>query len=344
VPNVGRLSVRQRIPRFAVVLALFATAGQTSRAGAAPRVQIRWAPAVGCPSEDWFLRRIEAFLGRSRKAAATRDLVIHVQVTREADRFVGNLDWEDSSGREQRELDDPDCLVLADASAFVVASAIDPLVTYERAEPLADVAPSKPEDAKAAEPPPPDAPEIEIEVEETPLPRTESRPIPSRLAVGPRVEGRSGLLPELTLLIGATGEFTTGRARGAAAITASLPRDSQLTPAASASYFATVATLEGCWLFVRGAVEIPGCVTLEGAVTRGRGRDVSDPETAWLPWVSLGAGSSLRKELDSGWAARVSANAGWVAVRPRFTFNDVPVAEPSGWAAALAVSLEWRFR
>jgi hypothetical protein len=299
---------------------------------------------VGCPSEDWFLRRIEAFLGRSRKVAATRDLVIHVRVTREADRFVGDLDWEDSSGREQRELDDPDCLVLADASAFVVASAIDPLVTYERAEPLAEVAPSKPEGAKAADPPLPRAPETQIEVEEAPLPRTESRPIPSRLAGGPRIEGRAGLLPELALLIGATGEFTSDRARGAAAVTASLPRDTELSPTASANYFALVATLEGCWIFVRGAVEIPGCVTLEGAVTRGRGRGVSDPETAWLPWVSLGAGTSLRKQLDSDLAARLSANAGWVVVGPRFTFNDVPVAEPPSWAAALAVSLEWRFR
>jgi hypothetical protein len=325
-------------------LALFSSLAPAVEQEPAPHIEVRWTPASGCPSEEWFIRRIEAFLGSSKEEAATRDFSARAVVRREPDGFLGQLEWENSDGREQRQLSDPDCLVLADASAFVVASAIDPLVNYERAEPLSEFAVSKPAEANPAPEPPP--PAREPEKPSPPLPKVEpskSLAEATRVALGPKVEGRLGLLPESALLLGATGEVKSGRWRGAASLTASLPRDAELAATGSAVYFAAASTLEGCRFLVDGAVEVPGCVVLEGALTRGRGQQVSAPETAWLPWVALGVGTSLALPLSDSFAARLGTNTGWVPIRPRFLFNGKPVSEPPIWSVALALSLEQRF-
>jgi hypothetical protein len=321
----------------------YPVAAQIEPAESTPRrVEIRWQAPAPCPSEGWFVNRVAAFLGRPLDEAASENVHGSSQVTRSDGAYRGELKLRIGAEAEQRQLADPDCTVLADALAFVLASAIDPLVSYERAPALEDVG----EHGKASE----TANDNELPVAASSpkpagvVPQPSASELQPRFALGAVIGSQFGILPEVAWLLGVSGELKLGIFRAQTSAAALLPQRLPLRNAeARGDFQAGLVSLDACLLVKQQAVEIPVCANLELGAVRGESAQVSDPRAIWLPWIRTGLATSAAVPLGEGLALRGAVATGLVAVRPRFSLDGEVVHEAQPIAGSAAISLEWRF-
>ncbi|MEX1367730.1 MAG: hypothetical protein AB1Z98_31670 [Nannocystaceae bacterium] len=328
----------------------------TGRSPAADVVALSWEAPPGCADEAAVRRILAAYLGGETSmeaAAAVRAVATVVQVD---DGFSLRLRTETPSGVTTRETTEHDCAVLVEATALIVAIAVDPSVVVGRAEvPPTPVTEPEPDPEPGSEPDP-----VEVESKAGPSsPEPEPRPLVSRsdgegieplpVRFGMRASGGVdlGVLPAVAgglRLAGAVlGRGWRAEARG----DVWLPRTAIAEEGLGARISMASGGLRGCGVptVARRGLEFPLCGGLELGAMRGDpvGARVENGATVRRLWLAADASAGL------AWAPRRYL-ALWVQtelvvpiVRAGFRVGDIPVhrAGPVGGRAMLG--LEARF-
>lgn len=136
-PNDGRQAHRVRFFGLLSMLAL-GTDAAFAATPAASRTVVEWKAVDGCPSERELISRVEAYLGQPLDVPREQALRLRAEVhSNESKQYEVVLVTEGASGTGQRRFADADCRKLADATALVMALAIDPKLVESRALELA---------------------------------------------------------------------------------------------------------------------------------------------------------------------------------------------------------------
>jgi hypothetical protein len=135
------------------LLAVTARVSVVSAQTESGRVTLRWNAPHECPDTAALALEIEAYLGQKLDERRPQDLAVDANVQGSAgDGYSAKVVFGSARGVQERYLDHPDCGKLTEATALVVALAIDPeRVAQQQA--TSDVAP-----APASPTPTPDAP------------------------------------------------------------------------------------------------------------------------------------------------------------------------------------------
>ncbi len=329
---------------------------------------LQYVPEAGCPTRQWLTERIEEFLGRTFELRGTSRVRVHLRrsTAQGPEGFEAELRWRLDDRDDQRRLTDPDCTVLADASAFIIASALDPLATYQRARPLeqarvsASIETPQPDSdvpsGKAPEPERTTKPNRQATPEHVP-PSTEAydhrgaapdeaarslSTVPTHAFLGPAIDVRAGLSPDPILGFGLSAHLQVARFWTALGATVGVPQRS--TPAGrGVELTPVVGTLDICVLLTQSQLLWPLCARVEAGAVRGEGLGVSDPTLAWLPWVGAGISTGFALDVAPNW--RVSSGVGVVTpiARPRFLLSEAPIYEARRLAVTGSVGAQWRF-
>jgi hypothetical protein len=115
---VGRLA-------FAAGL-LVCVSAPSARAAAGTRIDIRYDAPEACPDDARLVAGVEHFLGQPLRDAREQALAVKVTVMATPEGFAARLVFHGPRGVEERSAEDMDCDRLAEASALLVALAIDP--------------------------------------------------------------------------------------------------------------------------------------------------------------------------------------------------------------------------
>lgn len=311
-----------------------------------PAGAIRWQAPVACPAAPEVRRGIERRLGRT---LAERDAEVDARVepTGSDGGFRLVLRTTAAGVVDERTLEAVDCRVLADATALVVALAIDPVAV---AEAMIATAGDDPLEVPPAEPPAP-----------TPVRRGQSQPArPDRsdasgagLARSRRPGGllRAGAGVGLGALPGVTGvpSLAAGlrwrRARLELEGAYWIPRVSEPIDGGRVVVQLGTATARGCGQLGRDRLEAPLCGGLQVGGMRGEGRGAPEARAAQGPWVALEAGMGLSWRLGRRWALAGGFTAAIPVYAPAFELVDDPpprLFEPSAVAGRVWLGVELR--
>jgi hypothetical protein len=302
------------------------------------------------------VKRASEFLDRAIEETEGVSYRIDVTVQKPEVQYEAELRLDIDGHLAHRHLADPDCIVLADAVAFVVASALDPLASYERARPLAEL-----RSESEAPAPAPVAAESQPESDERPsgpaadepaTPKSESKPrqvsmsdesAPLEPSVVALIEARRGITPSTAFGVGLGGRFELARFWTSVVALAYLPRDATYQ-AGSLGTLPTLLLLDSCFALGSGRVKWPLCARLEGGAVRGAGARVSDPRTTWLPWFAAGLSAWAAVDLDEQWRALAGFGIMGAIARPRFLLSGVNTYEADPVSISASVGAQWRFR
>jgi len=339
-----------------VLLAVPVRSGEPpSGSSSSSTVRVEWSAPARCPDQRWVTGRTEAFLGRTIARAASTEGVARFDVVESAGTFSAHSRIVLGDSEQRRELSDPDCVVVADAAAFVLASAIDPGVQYSDAPPLDEASPPTETDA-------PTAPEAQGTVASRATP-PKAAPPPRAAAIPPaRATPRAepahephsvtptfgvsggvlvGPLPGPAARVGVGAAIAVDRFAATLAAEWALPQESFDGASPGGSYQRVGSALDVCVLALDGRLSVPLCARAEAGAVFGEGRGLSPSERATLPWVGLGGAVALSVNLGGGFAVGPHVAVTGGLVRPRFLTeggNLVHVADEVSLAASLALS------
>jgi hypothetical protein len=350
-----------------------AAAAQTEQPRAT-LITLHWTAPVGCPDELSVRDDVQRLLSGSQASGTARADVTH---TGDSWRVVVSM-----NGGERR-LEAASCRALADATALIVAMAVDPArVVANRASQSASVTDAGSVDSGAAmvavapsgTPDAPDAPDAAAATSTATPPNSTPTPIPTRAATEtppppaavlpspPRRETRFaasaalasdvGSLPTAALGASAAFAWTPAPFRielsGAYFFPSSTPTTTfTLGPSSAYARFTLLAAaLRACWSFHAASFEGGPC--LEGEVTSLRGTGIGqgqgfDPTSGSSGWFAPGG------ELFGAW--RFVRNVGVIAradaliptIRPKFQVEGATLRQPGIVTARLSLGVELRF-
>ncbi len=334
------------------------TPGGTETAPAVPppdfpaEIELDWQAPPHCPDADALRLRIEQLMGAPPRGEGTVVVVGRVEPTEGGLKLALSTDFR---GRvERRELFGPTCDELAEATAIVLAVALEPElasslpVTAPTAQP--ETAQTEPEtvpepDSRlgpAAAPisnPDPDPAEVDRLPPSTPPTVAPPRGDPSAI---PSATSR----PQTRIRVGAAGEFGTlpGLTGGPRlALGLAWPRarlevhGGYLAPRLDASegrgvlYQAGMAGVRGCGRFMFGRVELPVCGGVEGGAVRAATRGFAPARTRhgprWGPLASVGIAARFRRiGLWSAVEALVPIQRGEFVIAGEVGFRGIPLS------------------
>jgi len=338
-------------------------------------LQLEWTAPPTCPQAPEVRARIEAALRRPTVAgpAATR-VVARVQPG--ARGFTLVLETRTAGAAvDVRRMDDRRCGVLADATAVIVATAIDE-VDPNRAAPTLPPPPlaAVPEDmspapASAAPPPTPAptpapttlsatraanlAPAVAADDDLSPRPAapTPAPPVARRLRAAVRLVGLGDRGSTPGLAGGLTGGVSLLGERWRLDLAAVWIAPRPTAPRADLDITARVgvlaAQLRGCAVPRLGPVEFPVCLGLEAGGARGSGDGdaLARKFTDWRPWLGVLAGSSLAWSFTRRLALVVQLDLVLPIAPPTFQVAGLadPVYKGSVAAGRAGLGLEVRF-
>lgn len=285
---------------------------------AAEAVSLTWQAPAGCPDAAAVRRALAGYLGEGPSAEAGAAVRAAARVTQGGGAYRLVLRTQTASGVSVRETTADDCAVLVDATAVIVAIAVDPSTVLGRG----DAAP-KPVEPEPTEPEPIEPVLVEpepIEPEPTEPGATEPAPIlaaeapvpvpppaPPRVRYGVRVGG--GV--DLGVLPGVAGGLRVATAAFGRAWRAELrgdfwfPRTATVADGIGARVSLWSLGARGCGVLgvARVGLEFPLCAGLESGAMRGdpRGDRIATPTPsrrfwlaadgsagiAWAPWRFL---------------------------------------------------------
>src|SRR5689334_8398286 len=107
-----------------LVAALIRPAAAQAEAG--QHVAVRYSAPEVCPDDAQLVSTIEGYLGQPLAESREQDLAVAINVQGQAGGFSAKLAFKGPHGPDERFLEHPDCRKLIDASALLVALAIDP--------------------------------------------------------------------------------------------------------------------------------------------------------------------------------------------------------------------------
>jgi hypothetical protein len=309
---------------------------------AEPPVSLTWSAPAGCPQSPRFVADLERFLGQALSARHDATLAISGDL-REDERqgYAVQLSVVSVRGKLQRELSHRDCVELTEASALVVALALEPeLVIPERTERIQEVAPTRAEAAPsplAAAPAEPVAVAVALPLpKEREAPKRAGRPV--QLSLSALGLLGNAVLPDTGVGVGGQAAGSFGRFRISARATYWLPRTRSVhgNPGAYLELGAWGLGLKGCGLPISGEVTLALCAGPEMGDMSATGTGLlTDTRTAHQWWSALAAEVSLGITSQSGLFTQLGVELAKVLESPRFGVaeDSVPseVFRAPGW-------------
>jgi hypothetical protein len=312
---------------------------------------LHWDSPEGRPSEADFRRRLTEYLGRDVPATATLSAA-NVTVARVNRAFRVSLQFEQRGQARVRTLDTASCAEALDATALIVALAIDPTVATRLPNALsndrhtANPAPAVSGPASTDCPCPTPRTEVSAPApcpsrDSTTAPPTQPNKAPTQPAAAESVKAR-GLRPNLQLVtelayrqlpgialgegLGAAVEWEHLRVFLTAVTSSAVLRE----PPKGGDFRLIQGRLSACWM--KGArLAIGPCAAMSIGAIRATGLGVTVPEPATELWLSNSVGVMARYWHGDSAVAGVYANVELPWRRSSFElsgnrFYDVPAA------------------
>lgn len=308
-----------------------------------------WDAPESCPGADEVRRGIERRLGRT---LAADEVSVTGRVSPTVDGFALELQATVAGTVEARRLEASDCQALADATALVVALAIDPIAVAEVIQQAREVPVDEAPPAPAL-PPTTVAPSTS-----TPAPASDTTSRATADAEpSPPARGLEGGILRATAGVGlgatpgVTGAFTFAgglrwaRARLELEGSYWIPRRTNALDGATVAVQLGAAAVRGCGQIRRDRIEAPLCAGLLVGGMRGDGRGVPGARTAQGLWLAAEAGVGLSWWLSPRWALAGGFAAAIPLVQPAFEVGQDPAVrlfEPSPVAGRLWLGAELR--
>lgn len=320
---------------------------------AADAVALTWEAPAGCPDAAVVRRALSGYLGEGPSIEAGAAVRAVGRVTRSGGLYRLELRTETASGETVRETTADDCGVLVEATAVIVAIAVDPSTMLARGdmapkpEPEPESTPTEPEPAPTElEPAPVPAPADPI-VEASPT--APAQPPEPRVRFGMRASGGVdlGVLPGLAgglQLVGATfGRAWRAELRG----DYWFPRTAIVADGIGGRVSLWSIGGRGCWVpeVERASLQFPLCAGLESGAMRGDavGDRVVAPTTSRRFWLAADGSAGL------AWAPRrfialvLQAELVVPLVRAGFRVGDLEVHRAGPVAGRALLGVEARF-
>jgi len=328
---------------------------------AAEAVALTWEAPEGCPDVDAVRQALVGYLGTGPSAEAGAAVRAEARVSRSGGEYRLVLRTETASGTSVRETTATDCTVIVDATAVIVAIAVDPATVLARG----DVAPklAVPDEVEPSEPEPDEAAPSEVEsepgapgdpgepapfVEPTPVPVPAPAPAP-RVRFGVRVGGGVdfGVLPKLAGGLRLAG-VVLGRAwRAELRGDFWFPRTAIVAEGIGGRVSVWSVGARGCGVprVERVGLEFPLCAGLESGAMRGEpvGARVTSPTPGQRLWLAADGSAGV------AWAPRrfiafvVQAELVVPLLRTGFRVGEREVHVTSPAAVRGLVGVEVRF-
>ncbi len=335
------------------------------RAIADNRVALGWDADEACPSRAWLTTRVERYLDGELTQDAGSELDVRVEVEQRGRRFRAEVTLRSPEGVRERSLRDADCVVVADAVAFIVAQAIDPEVLRSDA-PLTDeevargrrggggtagdsggrradgseagsgggAAGDGDEDASADD----EDHDIDDQDEQEEIEEGQGEQFPERPSPPMRIGGAVGVdlalgfqpLPAASPGVVAHGALLLGTSlRAELGLGYYAPQSEALESDADAeARFERVFASAGmCAVAPSSQTDLALCLALQAGLVRGRGVTLSAGTDTTLPDLALSLGPALLHRLGRGWGVRVELAPTFAVVRPRFLVDTGGGAE-----------------
>jgi hypothetical protein len=323
---------------------------------AAEAVVLTWEAPAGCPDASAVRRALAGYLGEGPTAEAGAAVRAVARVTESSGGYRLELRTETASGVTTRETASSDCAVLVDATAVILAIAVDPATILGRG-----AAAPRPQAMPPQESPPAPVPPEEPVAPAEPTVEREGDPPPSSggvsdaAAAPPRVRFamRAGGGLDVGVLPGPTGGLRLAGAvfgrRWRAELRGDLwfPRTAIVEDGIGGRIGLWSLGGRGCGVLgvTRLALEFPLCAGIEAGVMRGDpvGERVANAETARRPWLAADGSAGLAWVPRRFLALVVQAELVVPILRTGFRVGDLEVHRAGPVAGRGLVGLEARF-
>ncbi len=310
---------------------------------ASAAVELRWEAPAGCPDAETTAARIAA---RTGDRIGPDPVAIDARVVTAGSGYALTMTLARSGAAPlHRAVASDRCDELADATAIIVAVALDPVFLAEQAR--ATIAPPSLPTAD-----PPRAPPAQARPPTpTTAPRDGAVAPPSKppfgVALRPSVGAWFGALPGIAAAIGIDVVVPARRALRVELGALAIPRRrTTVAPGAGAQLWLATAVLRGCFAPAVGRIRPMACVGIVGGAIGGRGRGPAVQSSAAVqPWVSAVAATGLEVAIVRrfGVFARVEGHAH--LRRPGFHLDAVgPVHRVAQASATALVGLQAMLR
>lgn len=316
-------------------------------------VSLEWNAPAECPARSYVLSELARQLEGATLTPEKR-ITARADVRRgEGQRWHLRLVTESGEQRGDRTLEAESCRAAADATALIVAMAVDPSRTLGDAGapppaltlPPVPVAPTAtpvttaaaataPSAAPTASAPPPIPPPAPPPPGTAPPPR--SRPAtsgPSPLAhfgISGSVFGDDGVLSGVSPGVGGAVAWLPGRVRFEVSAAYFPPERVQVAsnPARGATLDLATVGLRGCYALLLGRLELGPCAGGEVGFLRGAGFGVVTASEGGTPWEALMVGALGSLRIGGPFSFRLSLDALAPLVRPTFVLAAPPRGAP----------------
>ena len=253
----------------------------------AAAIDVRWEAPAGCPDREALLARLHARVGPDAKGPAA----VHGTVVASATGYALALELAIAGSSTQRALEAATCEEIVDATALIVAVALDPV--FAVAEPTIAEVIAVPEPAPArAEVSPPAA------IAAAPVgPLVRRRPTMRALGLGlrPLVGAWFGALPRAAATIGFDVVLPARRSVRAELGVLAIPRQRvTITGDAGANLWLATAVLRACFAPAVGRVRPMGCAGISAGAVGGRGfGEGIVPISRVQTWAAITGGAGI---------------------------------------------------
>lgn len=300
---------------------------------------VRWSAPAECPDEAALVQRITALV----PGATGEGVAVEVDLRRESTRLLGRLALRTPWGSTTRELEAERCDAVLEATALLVAIAIEPLRTEQALAREQTLAPAPaPAPVVPASPPPSSRAPAPIAPAERPPEPAEAEPsaaASARAIQGTlRVEGglAAGLLPEP----GTTAAIAAGVRYGLLRVGAHAmlwPAQRALHPGdrtVSATLRPWAAGVHGCGGPRWRSLELPVCLGLDAGAMQGEGRGaLVRADAAVRPYLALRLGPALAWSPVPALALWLGADLSTTLLRPGFSIEGLGAIHSAGWVS-----------
>ncbi len=303
---------------------------------------LQWSAPIGCPTTDELRGGIERRLGRTLEPSEA-EIDARIDATEGGYRL--SLRTTVDGVADERTLDADDCGALADATALIVALAVDPVAVAGALELW---------NREASEQTPPSEPVARPALRRRAMPES-SEPSAEPPAQSPRglaggimrVGGGVGLgaVPGVTGALSLAGGLRWQRARLELEGSYWIPRRSEPIDGASVRVQLGTAAVRGCGVLAREQLEAPLCGGLQVGGMRGDGEGAPGARSAQGLWLALEAGVGLSWWFQPRWALAGGFVAAVPLVSAEFDLDTEPpvqLFEPSAVAGRLWLGIEFR--
>ncbi len=314
-----------------------------------------WQAPAACPDASFVIRRVEKIRHGAKRDVGT--VIVHARIERRSpERFELVLTVRANGAEETRSVAASSCMALAEASAVVIALAID--ASREAAAEITPPPPSAPEPVESKEPeaPPASAPPLRGDGASSQKPLREMRetqeltpaaPVSSRrfsFALGAFVS--SGILPLPSAGVLGAGSLRIDRFRAGLVGTVSFRQRPIFGNTAGASFDMIGAGAYGAYLVSLGPLAIGPAAGLEANFVRVEGYGIKTPQASRAVWPTAVFGARAELRISRYLGLFALADLAFSLGAPRFTLltsdegNDVRLHEPALAAPRLGAGLE----